>query len=115
MTDDLSSAGITAKERLGRIEEILGDIVGKLDGKADTAVVIALDARVKNLELARAEVDAIERVTKIERVAGIAKMETRVDRLEANVDGLGKKIALASGAVGVLVVIGNLLPWIVGL
>lgn len=112
MGDDLNGAGITAKERLGRIEEILGDIVGKLDGKADQAVVIALELRVKTLELARAEAEAVERVTGIERVANVAKMETRVDRLESGVDSLGKKVALASGAVSVVVVVVNLIPWL---
>jgi hypothetical protein len=49
--DSLNGAGITAKERLGNIEGILKDIDGKLDNKADLASVVALEGRIRAIEL----------------------------------------------------------------
>lgn len=54
MSDELNGASITAKERLANIEGILRDMDGKLDNKADMASVIALEGRVREMELKQA-------------------------------------------------------------
>jgi hypothetical protein len=47
----LNGAGITAKERLGNIEELLKSMDSKLDNKADRADLIAVEGRVRAIEL----------------------------------------------------------------
>jgi hypothetical protein len=49
--DSLNGAGITAKERLGNIEELLKSMDSKLDNKADRADLIAVEGRVRAIEL----------------------------------------------------------------
>lgn len=46
----MAGAGITAKERLGRIEDVLQRIDTKLDNKADKADLVALEVRTRALE-----------------------------------------------------------------
>lgn len=49
--DGIQNAGISAKERLGKIEEKLDSILGKLDNKADKSDFIELERRVREIEL----------------------------------------------------------------
>lgn len=48
--DGMQNAGITAKERLGKIEEKLDNILFKLDNKVDKGEFIELERRVRNIE-----------------------------------------------------------------
>lgn len=48
--DGIQGAGISAKERLAKIEEKLDNILIKLDNKADKADLIDLQRRVRDIE-----------------------------------------------------------------
>lgn len=113
MSDDLADAGITAGQRLTSIEEILKEIVVKLDGKADRSTVVALEYRVRELELAQAKADAAERVVNIERAANAVKAEKRQDDQDDAIEQQGRKIAWASGAMAALIVASNTLPFFI--
>lgn len=49
--DGIQNAGISAKERLGKIEEKLDNILDKLDNKADRSDFIELERRVRDIEM----------------------------------------------------------------
>lgn len=49
--DGIQNAGISAKERLSKIEEKLDNILGKLDNKADRSDFIELERRVREIEM----------------------------------------------------------------
>lgn len=49
--DGMQNAGITAKERLGKIEDKIDIVLGKLDNKADRSDFIMLERRVREIEL----------------------------------------------------------------
>lgn len=100
MADDLSNAGITPKERLARIESLLERMDGKLDNKADAAVVAALELRVRDLET-HGSISA-------QQTAG------RVDGLERSVEKLGQKLAYATGTLSAVIVASNMVvAWII--
>lgn len=107
MSDDLASAGISAKERLGNIEEVLKSIDSKLDGKADRSYVVALELRVRELELSHAKADAAERVVNLERATTAGRLEGRVGKLEESSAAVGRKLAAATGVVTIVVVVAN--------
>jgi tetrahydromethanopterin S-methyltransferase subunit G len=48
--DGIQGAGLSAKERLAKIEEKLDNILGKLDNKADKADFVELERRVRDIE-----------------------------------------------------------------
>ena len=95
MSDDLEAAGLTAKERLGRIEELLDKMDRKLDDKASMSEVIALEARVRELELHGSE--------------SVRKMEPAVNKLFELVRQTEKKMAYYAGAAAVAVVLATAL------
>jgi hypothetical protein len=102
--DDLSHAGISPRERLQRIEDLLTKVDGKLDGKADQADLIALEGRVRAIEYLGAEA----RAQTIERAANVVKQDRRLSDLESNVVSMGRKLAYATGTISVVIVIANL-------
>lgn len=106
---ELNGASITAKERLANIETLLANIDGKLDGKANQSDLIAVDVRVKDIELWRAGVHAEERVERIEKAAAKTAEAQRLDAIEAKGDRNAKAIAWGCGAGAVVVIGANLL------
>ena len=107
MTDDsMNGAGITAKERLERIETILGKIDSKLDNKADRADLVSLEQRVRDLELHGTNL-AQETKQVVERLRGVneahlGEMRSAVDALAAGQSHIQSKLAYYAGGLAVL-------------
>jgi hypothetical protein len=49
--DGMQNAGISAKERLGKIEDKIDIVLGKLDNKVDRVDFIEIEKRVREIEL----------------------------------------------------------------
>lgn len=97
--DSLSNAGISPRERLERIEQMLERIDGKLDGKANAAEVAGLEARIRELELNGS--------------VHIPEMRAKVEALEVGHGVIQRKLAYATGTIVVVMVFVNwLLPQI---
>jgi hypothetical protein len=98
--DDLAGAGITAKERLQNIESVLVRIDQKLDGKADAAVVAALEVRVREIETGNnlTQRRAFEEVHAIREAS-----EKQLAEVSNGVSALQKKFAYYAGGVAVAV------------
>ena len=91
MSDGMSSAGISAKERLARIETVLDKIDRKLDHKADKADVVALEVRVRAIED-----DAHEHVRHPE-----------MKDVHNDIGAVKQRLAMYAGGLGVLSVVVN--------
>lgn len=91
--DSLAGAGISPRERLQRIEELLGRVDQKLDNKANSADVVALELRVRALEQGGGE--------------RVAEMRERVGALDADVAVIGRKLAYATGTLATVMVLVN--------
>lgn len=109
MTDDsLANAGITPKERLTNIEQLLTRIDGKLDGKANQSDVAAMELRVRAIEVANAlTFDTKDRLDRVE-----ADAKARLDRVEEKTAGNDRKLAVYAGIGVAAVFAANLLPWL---
>lgn len=97
--DTLRSAGISPRERLERIENILTRMDEKLDNKADALVVNALIARIAALELAGALV--------AQQSSSLAsdvrdKLDSKIEKLQGEHAKLDKKLSRYAGAVAVI-------------
>lgn len=103
--EDLIGAGISPRERLERIEKVLDRIDMKLDGKADAAVVVALEVRLALLERSVAEHHAAaeERRTRDDRV------QEAVDELNEGQRAIERRVAYAAGVAAILAVLGEAL------
>lgn len=98
MTDDeLVGAGISAKERLERIEALLDRMDRKLDSKVDQAEFLSLDARVRDLELHGSQATR-------DLVVGCSEMTGTIVELRESHNALKVRIAYAAGAAAVVVV-----------
>lgn len=86
--EGLSGAGITPKERLERIEAMLERIDAKLDAKANESDVVALEVRVREMEL---ELSSFE---------GLRKEH---DEFFKEINALRQKVFMFSGGLAVLV------------
>lgn len=99
-TDSFRNAGISPGQRLFRIEALLESMDSKLDGKADLAYVVALEQRVRLLE-----------------IGGDARsneMRGRVDKQDDALGSLQRKLAYATGTLATVVVISNAtLAWFI--
>lgn len=113
--DGLQNAGITPKERLERIEAMLTKIDEKLDGKADAALVAAIEVRLRTLEnygperVAHMYEVMDGRVTKIEQEGSphARLAEVGIKELNDEVQVVKKWVLMASGGLGVLVFVIN--------
>jgi hypothetical protein len=145
MTDELPGASITAKERLERIETMLTKMDEKIDAKFDsmgsrittieiggsrTAIeaereVVALEARVRNIEtnIAPIATTVLEKAAKLE--ARVIDLETNVvpvarlaaktvedqkralEGVQATLEGVKRRMWIAVGALGALSFVGN--------
>lgn len=103
--DDLVGAGISPRERLQRIEELLGVIDSKLDSKADATALIALTLRVATLEKEVTEHTA----NAAYRQERDAEMRNAVKTLEQGHESLKQRVAYAAGAAAVVVVVAEVL------
>ena len=109
MADSIQNAGITAKERLERIENTLGRIEEKLDNKADKAEVVALELRVRHMEQhGLGQVDEV--ITKVADIRTEAnhqldQMKKTIDNLTKNQGKLSTKLAYATGTIATLMIL----------
>jgi len=108
MSEELAGAGITAKERLERIEQAVTAGFEKLDAKLDTkasaADVAAIEIRVRDIELHGSNrVQALERANA--ETAEVAFK--RLDDLAAAIARQQVTMARWAGALAVLIVIGE--------
>lgn len=86
--DGLTGAGITPKERLERIEAMLERIDAKLDAKANESELVALELRVRDMELELSSFDGFKK---------------EHDELFEQLNSLRQKVFMASGGLAVLV------------
>lgn len=86
--DGLTNAGITPKERLERIEAMLERIDAKLDAKANESDVVALELRVREMELELSSFDGLKK---------------EHEELFVELNALRQKVFMASGGLAVLV------------
>jgi len=106
--DSLRGIGISPRERLERIEALLGVIDSKLDQKADKADVVALDQRVRTLELHGTSL-AQETKLAVERLQGVSEahlgeMRGAVDALAAGQSHIQVRLSYYAGGLAVLAV-----------
>lgn len=94
MRDDLNNAGISPRERLQRIEELLGRVDAKLDNKANASDVVALELRVRALETSGGE--------------RVQEMRERVGSLDGDVRVIGRRLAYATGTLASVIVMSNM-------
>ena len=102
MADELQGAGITAKERLERIEALLDRMDRKLDSKVDTQEFLALDARVRDIEL-----HGSQHVQDL--LAGAGKMTESVTSLTDGQNAIKVRVAYAAGAAAVAVIVAEII------
>lgn len=86
--DGLTGAGITPKERLERIEAMLERIDAKLDAKANESDVVALELRVRDMELELSSFDGVKK---------------EHEEIFAELAELRQKVFMATGGLVVLV------------
>jgi hypothetical protein len=100
MSDEMAGAGITAKERLERIELMLSRIDGKLDGKADQSDLMALEGRVRQIEQhgGPATSAAMRDVHDLRTEA-----REQIDSLSQSVTALKNRMAQVAGGLAVVV------------
>lgn len=106
--DNLRSAGITAKERLARIEDLLVRMDEKLDDKASRSEMAALELRIRSIEVSgsKAANDALDEARRLahEREGDLLMLDKEYKQLRSDHEMLGKRIAWALGALAVAAV-----------
>jgi hypothetical protein len=97
-------AGISPKERLERIEAMLSGIDKKLDGKADVAIVIAMETRLSLLEKAQIEQRMLQRANEEK----VLEARTLAEALRVESAQITRRVAYAGGAVAAAVFLGEI-------
>lgn len=105
MTDpenDLRNIGISPRERLERIESLLGRMDEKLDNKADAATVLAMSLRIAALEQTEAARVAAEKVADTQEEQFHYQMRAEMTLLEKEHNELKRQIAYYAGGLVVV-------------
>lgn len=96
---DLRSIGVSPRERLERIENLLTRMDEKLDNKADASVVTSLITRISALELS----EALGNQTAATLALDVRdKLDVRVSALQKEHQKLDKKLTYYAGGVAAL-------------
>jgi hypothetical protein len=122
--ETLRNIGITPRERLERIENMLVNIDEKLDVKADKTEMLQLEARVRAIEVegSRLAREAIHKADVLahERLRDIEQLEVRlvkfdsdlasdVERLRKDHSALSSRVSWAFGAVAAIVALSDII------
>ena len=107
--ESLRSIAISPRERLARIEALLVTIEQKLDYKASQADLLALEVRVREMEVKGTHhaQDALEEARRLarEREADLVMLDNEYKTLRQDHEALGKKIAWAFGVLATAAVV----------
>ncbi len=102
----MEDASISPGERLSKIEDKLDKIISKLDNKADKGELLALEIRVRDIELHGSNKSReLEIALKLDE----NKLEVEVAKLNAGQQKISNKIAYFSGGLAVVIIVLELL------
>lgn len=109
--ESLRSIGISPRERLARIEQLLVDIGQKLDNKASREEMLALEVRIWQIEVkgSNAANEALNEARRLarERVEDLEQLEAEVKMLSEQHADLKAKLAYIAGGIAVVAVAGE--------
>ena len=97
--DSLGGAGITAKERLERIEQAINDVANKLDVR-----FLSVESRIQKLETFAAVSKEREATVATDLAQANIKMEAAVERIQKNQLSVMRLVKYASAVLAGLVV-----------